>query len=66
MFNYFDVFYMFRTPGFIFRKKVVYTVMVRYVSHDWVYAVWWALDCLYSSMAEDKPSGAKHIEDINI
>jgi len=27
----FDVFYMFRNQGFIFRKTVVYTIMVWYV-----------------------------------
>jgi len=29
----FDAFYMFRTQGFIFRKTVVYAVMVWYVLH---------------------------------
>jgi hypothetical protein len=29
----YDVFYMFRTLGFIFTKTVVYTSMVRYVLH---------------------------------
>ena len=32
-FSNFDVFYMFRTRGFIFRKTAVYTVMVWYVLH---------------------------------
>jgi len=29
----FDVFYVFRTREFIFRKTVLYTVIVRYVLH---------------------------------
>jgi len=33
-FNFnFDVFYMFRTKGFIFRKTAVYTVTMWYVLH---------------------------------
>ena len=32
-FSNFDVFYIFRTRGFIFRKTAVYTVMVWYVLH---------------------------------
>jgi len=38
-FLFYDVFYMFPTPGFIFRKTVVYTVMVQYVLHASVQAV---------------------------
>ena len=35
----FDVFYMFRIRGLIFKKMVVYILMVRYVLHASVYEV---------------------------
>jgi hypothetical protein len=45
-FYYFDVFYMFRSRGFIFRKMVVYTVMVRNVLHASVRAVQYGEECV--------------------
>jgi hypothetical protein len=36
----YDVFYMFRTRGFIFRKKVVYTDMVYYIVKLYYSAPW--------------------------
>jgi hypothetical protein len=61
-FNFFlicDVFYMFRTRGFIFREKVVYTVMAQYVLHVILYVeeyvVWNVLChyCVYSRLPKD-------------
>jgi hypothetical protein len=60
IFNFFGVFYMFRTRGFIFGYTVVYTVMVWssvfYMHHQ---------TCIYTynCLPEDEPSGSKHIED---
>jgi len=46
--NY-DVFYMFRPRGFIFRKTVGYTVMVWYVLHASVVSntLFYLQDCFY-------------------
>jgi len=33
IFNFFYVYYMFRTTGFVFRKTAVYTVAIWYVLH---------------------------------
>ena len=55
----YDVFYMFETGGFIFRKKVIYTGMVQYF-----YTTFNLQDCLYWCLPEDEPSGSKHVGDI--
>jgi len=65
---------MFRIRGFIFRKTVVYAVMVWYVCSN---TLFYLLDCLYrctynvtyhncihNRLPEEEPSGSKHVEDI--
>lgn len=59
-----DVFYLFRTREFIFRKKVLYTVLVWYVLHASVIVP--NHTCVYNRFPEDEPSVSKHVEDVKI
>jgi hypothetical protein len=74
-FNFYFVRYMFRTRGFIFRKTVKRTGMVKYVYMPTVQAVLY-VDCLYrwfvnklyhtgtyNRHPENEPSGSKHVAD---
>jgi len=48
---------MFLTRGSIFRKTIVYAVIVWYKTY---------YNCIYNRLPEDELSGSKHVEDIKI
>ena len=51
---------MFQTQGFIYRKKVVCTGVVEFVSACKQIISY----CKYNGLPEDEPSGLKHVADI--
>ena len=64
---------MFRTGGFIFRKKAVCTrcVYVHQYKQTYRYKIVWVmlntlyLPCTYNPLPEDEPPVSKHVEDIS-
>jgi len=54
---------MFRTQAFIFRKTIVYAVMVCFTCISIVSNLLYH-NCIYNRLPEDEPSGSKHVEDI--
>jgi len=62
-----EVFYVFRTRRFIFRKTVVYSVMVWYgMVHITCIGISSQVGRRVCSILKDEPLGWKHVEDIKI
>jgi len=55
--------YMFRTRGFIFRKTVVYAVLVCFTCISIVSNLLYR-NYIYNRLPEDEPSCSKNVEDI--
>jgi hypothetical protein len=70
----FDVFYMFRTRGFIFRKTVVcaFKNTVSNTHFCLLDCLYWSMyntpyhNCIYNHLPEYEPSDSKPVEDIKI
>jgi len=54
---------MFRDRGFIFKKTVVFAVVVRLTCISIVSNLLYR-NCIYNRLPEDDPSGSKHVEDL--